>query len=218
MCGSEPDKGYLSQWGESWGWSVLISSNAKNQKPTNQVLEDIKNNQKKGTNHGDSRLDLMVQWTSMATNYCNRSISVETDKLIAIYGLARRLQQNFKVHYPEIQYHAGIWRCEPQAEIVYQLAWSITHTPRLGGGVYTTYVAPSFSWASLDCSTRCLDFESMCLSSNIICRVTNMNTTLVRNDAIFGRVSAGFVTIRRLVQEWFISQDQQDRALSRISV
>ncbi|KAK4196250.1 heterokaryon incompatibility protein-domain-containing protein, partial [Triangularia verruculosa] len=154
---------------------------------------------------GRSSLDPFLRWTVMVSSYFGKYDSLSTDKLVAISGLARMLEPTLELYATSIRYHAGIWECASQDAAVYQLCWESSagiHTP----GVQDTYIAPSFSWASLDANPRNHIgwHKSIEPAMESICRITNINTTLVREEDIFGRASAGYITIQGQVRECFI--------------
>ncbi|PMD57449.1 uncharacterized protein K444DRAFT_535357, partial [Hyaloscypha bicolor E] len=78
-----------------------------------------------------------LRWTSLLINYTKRSLTFQTDRLIAISGLAQGIQAQ-----SGYTYWAGIW-----AEDVYlELSWKM----RGLGQTPETYIAPSWSWAALE--------------------------------------------------------------------
>ncbi|KAK4175151.1 heterokaryon incompatibility protein-domain-containing protein [Triangularia setosa] len=179
MCGDNVSKEYMAQWGRC--------------------------NEPSEFKSGGSSLDPLLRWTAMVSSYFGKYVSLSTDKLVAISGLARMLEPTLKLHATAIRYHAGIWECASQDATVYQLCWESNNginTP----GVHDTYIAPSFSWASLD-TNPWNDIwwpKSIGPRMESICRITKINTTLVREEDIFGRVSAGYITIQGQVRECFI--------------
>ncbi|KAK0671445.1 heterokaryon incompatibility protein-domain-containing protein [Cercophora samala] len=79
-------------------------------------------------------------WAEMISSYSRRALTYQKDKLPAISGLARLVQQATSA-----DYIAGVW--------VQDLARSLNWVARNVKDVWacpSTYRAPSFSWASLD--------------------------------------------------------------------
>lgn len=77
-----------------------------------------------------------LRWTSLLINYTKRSLTVQTDRLIGISGLAQEIQAQ-----SGYTYCAGIW-----AEDVHlELSWKMHGL----GQTSETYIAPSWSWAAL---------------------------------------------------------------------
>ena len=79
-------------------------------------------------------------WKNIVASYSRCSITFSRDKLVALSGLARLMQQE-----SGIEYVAGLWRKNLES----QLRWQRTHSPgrRERPAVYR---APSWSWASID--------------------------------------------------------------------
>ena len=78
-------------------------------------------------------------WLLIVTTYSECRLTKEADKLVAIAGLAQVFQTT--LHYQASDYCAGLWR----AFLLEGLLWSLVSPGRR----YDTYVAPSWSWASV---------------------------------------------------------------------
>jgi hypothetical protein len=76
-------------------------------------------------------------WTSIVEEYSSCHLTNATDKLVAISGIARHIQQ-----YNHDQYVAGMWR----KDLARHLCWR-TSRPRSRSAI-TSYIAPTWSWAS----------------------------------------------------------------------
>ncbi|KAK4167224.1 heterokaryon incompatibility protein-domain-containing protein [Cladorrhinum sp. PSN259] len=157
------------------------------------------------------------RWAKMVQNYSNRSITVHSDRLVGISGLARMLEPDIKDRSapgraPAVDYYAGIWTSTYDNELVYQLTW-IARNP---GSQLDSYIAPSFSWASIDTSgPGCLGvefdlWECGLSGTRSICQVNSINTTPTNRDYRFGAVSAGFITIRGLVRECLLESSSSE--------
>jgi hypothetical protein len=80
-----------------------------------------------------------IEWFSLVTDYTDRSLTIQADRLPALSGLAR----NFQTCFPTSQYAAGMW----SHHLPHALLWScLDPLPRRTRQV----VAPSWSWASLE--------------------------------------------------------------------
>lgn len=82
---------------------------------------------------------VLPRWYTLLESYCERTVTFENDRLYAISGLAREIQQQ-----THMTYMVGLWK----EDFLIGLLWSIDcrgHRP-------AKYRAPSFSWASLDIS------------------------------------------------------------------
>ncbi|KAK4221453.1 hypothetical protein QBC38DRAFT_504888 [Podospora fimiseda] len=100
------------------------------------------------------------KWEGTLRTFPRTVFTVETDKLLAISGLARMIEPQFgSVHYDTI-YLAGLWlrmardttteplRTNINTDSLAQLLWGFGQ-PSTGQPSHT-YVAPSFSWASIN--------------------------------------------------------------------
>jgi hypothetical protein len=77
------------------------------------------------------------EWRRLVRDYTRRHLTFESDRLRAISGIARRFDSTFKT-----QYLAGLWEGSLGAD----LCWETSSRAR--GRQPTTYIAPSWSWAS----------------------------------------------------------------------
>lgn len=80
------------------------------------------------------------RWSDLVRDYSNLSLSVPSDKLVAIAGIARFFGQYHQLS--ESDYMAGIWRSSAYDDMLWY-----THEPRAKPDVVR---APSWSWASVD--------------------------------------------------------------------
>ncbi|EPE31160.1 hypothetical protein GLAREA_04127 [Glarea lozoyensis ATCC 20868] len=86
-------------------------------------------------------------WSDTVLSYSNGLLTRQEDKLVAISGVARLMQQVNKS-----EYLAGLWR----ENVEWQLLWSANSEPREWQATSKTkminrpYRAPSWSWASTD--------------------------------------------------------------------
>ena len=86
-------------------------------------------------------------WYDMAGNYSQRALSVDSDKLLAIAGLASLMQKNYN-----LTYVSGLWKEDLQAG----LCWWVSSRndqfrrdgPRSINENFPNYLAPTWSWAS----------------------------------------------------------------------
>jgi hypothetical protein len=101
--------------------------------------------------------DVFVQWFSFVEEYSSRSLTYRSDKLVAISGVAKALRRQLGEN---LDYHAGLWG---EHWFMLCLGWvsklSYEEHNMIEEGISTesseiddskTYVAPSWSWASLD--------------------------------------------------------------------
>lgn len=85
------------------------------------------------------------KWWEMVLDYSQRLLSNETDKLAALSGMAQFFHKN---HFPDDRYVAGMWSSRLEQEIF----WSVDNQvgPDRQGRRPEEYVAPSWSWASVN--------------------------------------------------------------------
>lgn len=78
-----------------------------------------------------------VPWNALIRIYSETDLTFKTDKMVAFSGLARAFNQ----YDPTDEYLAGMWK----HNFVAQMLWHSFETQR-----YSTYIAPTWSWASTD--------------------------------------------------------------------
>ncbi|KAH8732555.1 heterokaryon incompatibility protein-domain-containing protein [Phaeosphaeriaceae sp. PMI808] len=101
-------------------------------------LKIMREGTERDASHGEKRQN-DYEWYKTIEKYSHCGLTVFTDKLVALAGLA----QAFRRFYPGEQYIAGMWR----SQLPLALCWSTdsfttTYRP-------PEYVAPSWSWASV---------------------------------------------------------------------
>lgn len=105
-----------------------------------------------------SREEIDLWWFRVARVAASRDLTYHTDKLVALSGVARMLEVIYSVEIwsgNPIRYWAGIW----DVSVLEGLSWipvlkvvrdEQSHQRHLPSKRYTSYVAPSWSWASMD--------------------------------------------------------------------
>lgn len=90
----------------------------------------------------DRILHLRVLWQKIVEAYTSCDLSFETDRLVAIGGLARWLH-SWHGH----SYYAGMW----EDKLIYQLLWTVSDRKQenVASERSMPYIAPSWSWASV---------------------------------------------------------------------
>ena len=128
-------------------------------------------------------------WKNIVASYSRCSITFSRDKLVALSGLARLMQQE-----SGIEYVAGLWRKNLES----QLRWQPTDSPsrRARPAVYR---APSWSWASIDGSLmipKRSDISEM--ASHHILNVTARRVLIqpVSPDNPFGEILSATLNLR----------------------
>ena len=130
-------------------------------------------------------------WYGVVNDFCYRKVTFISDKFQAISALAREVQSR-----AGYQYKAGIW----EEDVLRGLIWSADGM----GEPTSTYIAPSWSWTSLDL-TKCWGFdfrvfpydETHYLDFTRIaeeCSIKEVHIDYHDNDQ-FGRVASGYLII-----------------------
>ncbi|KAK4941945.1 hypothetical protein LTR10_018275 [Elasticomyces elasticus] len=91
--------------------------------------------------------DLNYNWTELVAAYSRTEITIGTDRLIALSGLAASYADALKQD--STDYAAGLWRCG----LPFQLYWQVDISPIARGRRstrYKDYVGPSWSWVSVN--------------------------------------------------------------------
>lgn len=124
-------------------------------------------------------------WRSTVELYSDTQLTKETDRLIAISGIAKTVQET-----TNLEYLAGLWNFE----LVYQLGWRPVKA-KAGIRCTTSYIAPSWSWASVSGRVEHV-LEDWYRGTQWV--VTISATTTPIADPL-GQVSAGSIQLRGLL-------------------
>jgi hypothetical protein len=141
--------------------------------------------------------ELLPAWCDLVTVYTKGRLTRQSDKLIAISGVAKRVARLISS-----EYLAGLWRIGFPG----QLLWNVTH---LRGNKAKTvrqqsYCAPSWSWASMDGPVT---FVENAHAMESLVEILNSNVTLL-DTGNFGAVSDGHIQLRgRLAHVEFTESD-----------
>jgi hypothetical protein len=135
-------------------------------------------------NPDHAKLLFLHQWAEIVRFYSQGKLSVETDKLIAISGVAKYMQSMLRSDEP-LQYYAGHWSHDFER----QLTWSAS--PFCVGNRQPTYIAPSWSWASYNGGVIFpYPHRRQTLWANLI------SMDIHHESDSFGAVSSGFIRMR----------------------
>ncbi|KAF2466903.1 HET-domain-containing protein [Lindgomyces ingoldianus] len=85
--------------------------------------------------------DVWDAWQHVVELYSKRNLTVQTDKLPALSGIASQIQSATKS-----DYLAGVWK----DNLASDLLWSVDPSATSSSCALETYRAPTFSWASLN--------------------------------------------------------------------
>ncbi|KAM0468751.1 hypothetical protein ACHAP7_010535 [Fusarium lateritium] len=119
-------------------------------------------------------------WEHLTTRYSRRSLTVDSDKFPAIAGLAAyRSSQNSQ----KAIYLAGLWN----NDIIRGMSWKVDNRFPLAGGS-KSYIAPSWSWASVNSGIRIpfSPIEELAIVKDVAVYLENAINP-------FGRVTGGWV-------------------------
>lgn len=161
-----------------------------------------------GKPHGDmATTELMLQarraWREVVGDYSSRKLTRADDKLPAISGIASRLAAK-----SGLRYVAGLWK----ENIIHELAWM--RGDQDPAPVPPDYVAPSFSWASIDSKVWYLfegdewewvPFSTICDADSVV---------VGRNP--YGRVSDAWLTVQAPVVRGFLRLDDTIISMPRV--
>lgn len=86
-----------------------------------------------------SKFRLLNKWKEIVDVYSRCSLTYQSDRLVAISGIAKLFQRSLKA-----DYYAGLW----SDGLEYQLLWTGRTLERRYPP--TSYIAPTWSWASMD--------------------------------------------------------------------
>lgn len=126
-------------------------------------------------------------WSEIVETYSRAHLTFRKDKLIALSGIAREVG-----HLLKSEYVAGLWQCH----LPYSLLWAA----QPGGYRSTDYLAPSWSWASVDGpisfahymeeNFKILDRRWECAT------LLNISIDLATSADPFGQVKNGWIQVR----------------------
>jgi hypothetical protein len=129
-------------------------------------------------------------WSKFVETYSKAHLTFRKDKLIALSGMAREVG-----HLLKSTYAAGLWRCH----LPYSLLW----TTESGGYRSTDYLAPSWSWVSVEGPIsfpdgmrevfKVLNIRGECAT------LLDLGIDLMTPTDPFGQVKSGWIRIRGMV-------------------
>ena len=148
---------------------------------------------------GEARNDLWELWSSLLSNYTARDLTVGSDKLPAISGIAEEFQNVWGG-----EYLAGIW----SHQLIRSLLWRLFPTKPASGVKQIAYRAPSWSWASID--EHIVHALTKLPAIPYRFRVINCHVTPALKTAPFGQVIDGVLVVSGLLKEatWAVRRRQ----------
>jgi hypothetical protein len=131
-------------------------------------------------------------WAQLVATYTSLSLSFESDRLPALSGLAQRM-----VEVKKSAYLAGLWRRDLPCRLLWfaydaeRASEGYEYIYRLVGRRSSSYLAPTWSWASIE-SPIC--FERTDHRSKLGVEIIHAECTPAGADP-FGHCASGFVTV-----------------------
>lgn len=153
-------------------------------------------------------------WRKIVERYSQRKLTVETDKLPALAGMASQLW-NLSTP-PEDRsmsstgYLAGLWR----DDFIYGLAWARPHSSPMGTRPQD-YCGPSWSWASVH---GAVEYESWCRNRGQIARFVDADVDLYSQQHPFGMVTSAWALLRARLLRLVDSEESWAGALGIASL
>jgi hypothetical protein len=129
---------------------------------------------------------IRVDWNFMVTRYTQRFITMESDRLPALGGLAARLSLEFAQQGSNSEYLAGLWK----DNLFCDLCWFVLdqHPKRKDP---TTYSAPSWSWVSMNYPVHYHYHDE----SENLAFLREAKVNLENDVSPFGRVTGGWIRL-----------------------
>ena len=139
-----------------------------------------------------SKAKYLRLWASVASSYSGRDLTFDTDRLPALSGLASQYRTRPGSPDKPLDYAAGLWREQFQ----FFLGWYTAHKMM---PATETYLAPSWSWASL----RYYIYYRFGNPDHITFHLRVVDVVCHTKGAnIFGQVDSGFAILKGRVQEY----------------
>jgi hypothetical protein len=130
-------------------------------------------------------------WKDVIEHYTSLKITKESDVLVALSGLASEMSS---VAGPDDLYAAGMWRSDLPMSLMWHPIGSVSKPD--------TFLAPSWSWASLRCESIRLPETSFVSSQDLQWPLLKvLDITVVPTKIPFGPVSGGYIRVRGALAE-----------------
>ncbi|KAH9221718.1 heterokaryon incompatibility protein-domain-containing protein, partial [Leptodontidium sp. 2 PMI_412] len=124
-------------------------------------------------------------WRELVEKYCDRELTLKSDRLSAISGLATRFADLFL----DDQYCAGIWKSRLPRDLLWY-TYS-PYNPDSPDGIGEPSQGPSWSWGS---ASGTLDFLGTRPQDSAF-DIVDCKTQTVRGGGLYGAVTAGTLTV-----------------------
>lgn len=110
-----------------------------------------------------SPVDAYQLWVYIYHSYSSRALAVDSDRLVALAGLARRFAQIMKVRFGrDEKYLAGLWEGSLPRDLLWHIEpLALSLVPGRRHERPKLWRAPSWSWASMEADSNCLFFRDL---------------------------------------------------------
>jgi hypothetical protein len=125
-------------------------------------------------------------WMNIVEEYTKRGLTHRSDKLLAISAIAETWNSR-----SGDTYLAGVWKSHLPKTLLWMCRSSELQT------ISETYIAPSWSWASVLGEVECSFVNSMWPDPQL--DILDCKTVLVHEDAPYGAVKSGAITLSGLL-------------------
>ncbi|RYN31162.1 hypothetical protein AA0115_g4709 [Alternaria tenuissima] len=150
----------------------------------------------------DGNVACYVIWNKIISAYSETLLTVATDKLIALSGIAKRMRPTVN----NDTYVAGIWRKHLESALL----WLIKTHEKIDGSPScrpTPYRAPTWSWASVD---GVMVTEAVRSKSEWAIEVVDHHLKYATNDTT-GVVTGGWLDLQGALKPLGVTHETQDR-------
>ncbi|KAI2623079.1 heterokaryon incompatibility protein-domain-containing protein [Hypoxylon sp. NC1633] len=153
--------------------------------------------------------NIYKNWRELVMDYSSRSLTVPTDRILAISGLADRIAPAM-----QSRYVAGHWETHLPEDLLWEIAFeSMRMRP-------TDYQGPSWSWTSVNGSIMSFDYMS---TDTATLKILDVEVELCDSLAQFGAVKSGLLRAKgKLVEarwngtELLLRRDRKTLSLANI--
>ncbi|ESZ96972.1 hypothetical protein SBOR_2654 [Sclerotinia borealis F-4128] len=152
--------------------------------------ELLKASHSNNSDHSSNFRQPRAVWWRLVQSYSNGDLTYQTDKLVAIGGLAAAVHQSIGG-----KYLAGLW----ENHLPYGLVWRRIGKPEVSAFVLSTastgpqtFIAPSWSWASLNSEVSMFPTNSE--NRDDLCRISESHVDLASGDP-YGQVRGGYIKV-----------------------
>ncbi|KAF5641347.1 hypothetical protein F25303_6877 [Fusarium sp. NRRL 25303] len=145
-----------------------------------------------------SEESLQLVWHTLLQEYMSRSLTFESDRLVAFAGIASFYQTHAKIK--ANSYLAGIWR----HVLLQDLLWTISEGRKVSPP--QNYRAPSWSWASVEpapdtkkkflIGSQEINIKLSETEQPWVCTATVIETSVAITGSEFGSVSGGHIVLQ----------------------